>query len=354
MNNIRKPLNRRKEFVSMNQEYNKEYFDRTAKGVGLTLKSRRPVWSRWVKIIRTHKPNGKLLDVGCGAGWFLSYAEKHYDTYGVDASEYAIEEAKAKTHNTKLSVGDAQRLYYVYKSFDVVTCFDLLEHLSNPYLAIAEFHRVLKDNGVLVVRVPNTESVGSKLKGDDWFGARDETHVSLFGNKTWIKMIKHIGFTIETIFYDGLWDTPYYKRIPKILQDITIKYPSLVLFMLGVKFSQKFGENLCIVAKKEATKSSGETSYDNEERFKRYWRSQIIMGKIFEKKCIKCSHVDVCYGCEGATYNKSAIEELCRNKKMIEAVRELQRINDEHGCQIHCVGNELQNRWYEEVKGEVV
>ena len=234
----------------MNQEYNKEYFDRTAKGVGLILKSRRPVWGRWVKIIRAHKPNGKLLDAGCGAGWFLSYAEKHYETYGVDASEYAIEEAMVKAHNTKFTVGDAQRLYYVYKSFDVVTCFDLLEHLSNPYLAIAAFHRVLKDDGVLVVRVPNVESVGFKLKRADWFGARDETHVSLFCNKTWIKMIRHKGFTIESVFYDGLWDTPYYKKIPKILQDIAIKYPSLVLFMLGLKFPQKFGENLCIVARK--------------------------------------------------------------------------------------------------------
>ena len=234
----------------MNEEYNKEYFDRTAKGVGLVLKSRRPVWSRWVKIIRTHKPNGKLLDVGCGAGWFLSYAEKHYDTYGVDASEYAIAEAMAKAHNTKLSVGDAQRLYYIYKSFDVVTCFDLLEHLRNPILPIAEFHRVLKDGGVLVVRVPNTDSLGLKRKDENWFGLRDKTHISLFNNETWIGLLDGNGFTIESIFYDGLWDTPYYKKIPKILQDVAIKYPSLVLFMLGLKFSQKFGENLCIVAKK--------------------------------------------------------------------------------------------------------
>lgn len=234
----------------MEQEYNKEYFDRTAKGVGLALKSRRPVWSRWVKIIRAYKPNGNLLDVGCGAGWFLAYAEKHYDTYGVDASEYAIAEAKAKTHNTKLAVGGARCLDYKDNYFDVVTCFDLLEHLFIPDFAIAEFHRVLKDDGVLVVRVPNTESVGLELKRDDWFGARDETHVSLFGNKTWIKLITHKGFTIESVFYDGLWDTPYYKKIPKILQDIAIKYPSLVLFMLGLKFPRKFGENLCIVAKK--------------------------------------------------------------------------------------------------------
>ena len=332
----------------MNEEYNKEYFDRTAKGVGLTLKSCRPVWNRWVKIIRVYQPNGKLLDVGCGAGWFLSYAEKHYDTYGVDASEYAIEEAKAKTHNTKLTVGDAYSFDSNGICFDVVTCFDLLEHLRNPVLPIAEFYRVLKDDGVLVVRVPNVESAGLKLKGDKWFGAMDKTHISLFGNKTWIKMIRHKGFTIESIFYDGLWDTPYYKAIPKILQDIAIKYPSLVLFMLGMKFSQKFGENLCIVAKKKTTKSR------NEQVFKRYWRSQLIMEKIFEKKCIKCPHIDVCFGYEGVTYNKSAIEELCRDEEMVEAVRGLQRINDEESCQAHDLGNELQNKWYEEVKGEVV
>lgn len=237
----------------MKEKYNKEYFEETAKGVRLLLKNNRPLWSRWTKIIRTYKPNGKLLDVGCGVGWFLAYVERYYDTYGLDISEYAINEAKQRT-NAKLTIGGVSCLDCKDAYFDIVTCFDLLEHIRTPWLAIEEFHRILKPNGLLVVRIPNTESVGLKLKDKDWFGLRDKTHISLFDNETWIGLLDGNGFTIESVFYDGLWDTPYFKRIPKILQDVTIKYPSLVLFMLGFKFSQKFGENLCIMAKKVSKK----------------------------------------------------------------------------------------------------
>lgn len=233
----------------MKERYNKQYYDQTAKGVGLLLKNRRPLWSTWVKIIQVYKPNGNLLDIGCGVGWFLAYVERYYDTYGLDISEYAINEAKHRT-NAKLTVGGVSCIDCKDNYFDIVTCFDLLEHIRISWLAIEEFHRVLKPNGLLVVRVPNTESVGLKLKGDDWFGLRDKTHISLFDNETWIGLFSGNGFTIESVFYDGLWDTPYFMMIPKILQDVTIKYPSLILFMLGLKFSQRFGENLCIIAKK--------------------------------------------------------------------------------------------------------
>jgi SAM-dependent methyltransferase len=81
----------------MNQEYDKNYFEKTAEDAGLILKERRPLWRRWVKIIQKYKASGKLLDVGCGPGFFLAYAERYYDAHGIDISEYAIKEAKYRT-----------------------------------------------------------------------------------------------------------------------------------------------------------------------------------------------------------------------------------------------------------------
>jgi len=90
----------------MKEEYDKMYFEKTAEDVGLILKERRPLWRRWVKIIHKYKEAGKLLDVGCGPGFFLAYAERHYDAHGIDISEYAVREAKQRTQTAKLSVGD--------------------------------------------------------------------------------------------------------------------------------------------------------------------------------------------------------------------------------------------------------
>ena len=136
----------------MKQKYDKEYFEKTAEDVGLILKKRRPLWRRWVKIIRKYKTAGKLLDVGCGPGFFLACVEKYYDAHGIDISEYAVREAKQRAHTVKLSVGDATDLDYKNDYFDIVTCFDLLEHLPDPELALQEFYRILKNDGILIIR----------------------------------------------------------------------------------------------------------------------------------------------------------------------------------------------------------
>jgi len=236
--------------MNMKEEYDKKYFEKTAEDAGLLLKKQRPLWSRWVKTIRKYKASGKLLDVGCGTGFFLAYAERYYDVHGIDISEYALKEARQRARKAKLSVGDATNLHYENDYFDIVTCFDLLEHLPNPGLALQEFRRILRDGGILIIRVPNIESIGAKWKKEEWFGHRDKTHVSLLSNEEWMDLLKENEFEILEVFYDGLWDTPYFNHIPRFLQDIFIKFPSLVLFLLGVKYSKKYGENLCIIAKR--------------------------------------------------------------------------------------------------------
>jgi len=77
---------------------------------------------------------------------------------------------------------------------------------------------------------------------------KDKTHISLLSNEEWLAMIRKNNFDVLDIFYDGLWDTPYLKYIPRIFQDFSIKFFSLGLFLLGMKFSRKYGENICIIA----------------------------------------------------------------------------------------------------------
>jgi len=105
---LRRNIEKREINMNMKEEYDKNYFEKTAEDAGLLLKKRRPLWSRWTRIIRKYEASGKLLDVGCGPGFFLAYAEKHYDVHGIDISEYAVREAKQRTYHVKPSVGDTQ------------------------------------------------------------------------------------------------------------------------------------------------------------------------------------------------------------------------------------------------------
>lgn len=231
-------------------EYDGDYFKKTRNNVGLLLKTMRPLWGRWVKIIREYKSGGRLLDIGCGEGYFLQYAEKYYEAYGMDVSDYCISEACRRTKKTKLSVGSIANIDYGNEFFDVVTCFDVLEHLDDPEAAVLECRRVLRSGGVLVIRIPNTSSLGANWKKEEWFGYKDTTHRSLLSNEGWLSVLRENNFEMLSIFYDGLWDTPYLKHIPRLLQDIFIKFPSLVLFSLGMKYSKKYGENLCMIARR--------------------------------------------------------------------------------------------------------
>ena len=105
-------------------------------------------------------PNKKLLDVACGGGGFLYYAEQRATCSGVDISEVAIEYAKKLLRRAKVEVGKAETLPYPDNEFDFVTCLGSLEHFLDMDKALQEMRRVLKDNGKLLIYVPNLYFLG--------------------------------------------------------------------------------------------------------------------------------------------------------------------------------------------------
>lgn len=89
---------------------------------------------------------GRVLDAGAGRGVYRELLQKHADKYvGMDVA--------ASGATTVL--GDAQRLPFSDASFDTVFCSQVLEHVPEPWLALAEFRRVLKDDGHLILTVPH-------------------------------------------------------------------------------------------------------------------------------------------------------------------------------------------------------
>ncbi len=195
---------------------------------------------------------GRLLDVGCGIGSFLSLAEKHFETYGLDISFFAIKQAKKNTEKTFLRQGSCEDvLPFQDDFFDVVTAFDLLEHLARPERTVKEVARVLRPGGYFVMSTPNLNSLGVKLKGESWTGFKDLTHQSIKPRREWIELLKNNGFVIVRSFYDYFWDTPYTSFLPKVVEEILFKLPTFFLFCLGFGSGKYLGENLYIIAKKK-------------------------------------------------------------------------------------------------------
>jgi 2-polyprenyl-3-methyl-5-hydroxy-6-metoxy-1,4-benzoquinol methylase len=149
----------------------------------------------------------RALDVGCAYGYTSNVlAGLGYETVGVDISAHAIKQAKTRL-SAELLVCDAQNsLPFDVSSFDLVTCFDVLEHLPNPERALSGMFDVCQ--GTLVCTTPNrkVEKPVRKLMRD-----YDETHVSTKTQKEWKKSVSN-GLAPETCWVEAFHDFAFSFR----------------------------------------------------------------------------------------------------------------------------------------------
>jgi SAM-dependent methyltransferase len=166
------------------------------------LKSRlsRHGLSKRRKYVTSIKDRGKLLDIGCAAGNFMRAMQESsgWDLYGVEISEHAAKIAQ-RTHNLNVFHGEIHQSKYADNFFDIVTIWDVLEHLPNPDSFLHEVHRVLKADGVLIFRIPNGGSWDAKLFGKYWFGLDAPRHYYVFNQRTITKLLDLNGFRVSKI-----------------------------------------------------------------------------------------------------------------------------------------------------------
>jgi SAM-dependent methyltransferase len=155
----------------------------------------------WVLDLVKPAPGGRLLDVACGNGAFLSVAaERRLALSGIDVAPVAIDVARALVPQAELRVGNAEDLPYEDSSFDVVTCLGSLEHFPEPARGAAELARVLRPTGTAIVFVPNLFFLGHV-----WFGLLRGTQPSEGGqdfsetfrsSQGWIDLLEGCGLSV--------------------------------------------------------------------------------------------------------------------------------------------------------------
>jgi 2-polyprenyl-3-methyl-5-hydroxy-6-metoxy-1,4-benzoquinol methylase len=113
----------------------------------------------------TMKIRGKCLDVGCGLGYGCSIIKrKHQDIIGIDVSWRAILYAKSRYKGPEYVCCSACALPFRNESFDSVTSFEVIEHVSNQEGMIREILRVLTPHGTLLISTPNTRHLFNVLR----------------------------------------------------------------------------------------------------------------------------------------------------------------------------------------------
>jgi 2-polyprenyl-3-methyl-5-hydroxy-6-metoxy-1,4-benzoquinol methylase len=143
---------------------------------------------------------GTLLDIGCGCGAFLSVAcQEGWDCYGIEP--LVMHAIFARAHFGLRIVTDTLcDDTYPPEFFDVVTAFQVFEHLLHPDQEIEKIRRILKTGGLLVIEVPNIDTITVKLLGSKHRHFVQD-HVSLFSAKTLIFLLNRIGFEIRELYY---------------------------------------------------------------------------------------------------------------------------------------------------------
>ncbi len=156
----------------------------------------------YLREIRRLCPQGSLLDVGCAFGRFLQSARDYYRCEGVDISQYALRQARERVPDVPLYHSPIQ-IFDPGRKYDVVTCFDVLEHITDLDAALHRLHAVLAPKGLLVLAVPVYDSPPGWL-----FGVidRDPTHIHRHSRSYWLERLRRAGF--EPVVFKGILRAP--------------------------------------------------------------------------------------------------------------------------------------------------
>jgi 2-polyprenyl-3-methyl-5-hydroxy-6-metoxy-1,4-benzoquinol methylase len=142
----------------------------------------------------------KLLEVGCGLGYFLDQAfEEGFEVTGVEFNQFAVERLQHKYAFPVLS-GGLETIAIKPISFDVAAMFDVIEHLRAPFAALDRLHRALVPGGLLVLSTMDAESWISRILGkrlEDFRRTRE--HLFFFSRKTMSRTLAEHGFEILAI-----------------------------------------------------------------------------------------------------------------------------------------------------------
>jgi 2-polyprenyl-3-methyl-5-hydroxy-6-metoxy-1,4-benzoquinol methylase len=151
-------------------------------------------WSGQVELIARHKPRGSILDVGCSSGGFLSSMKgPSWELYGIEMEESTAERARANT-GAQVFVGDAVAAPFLPGSFEVITAFDVLEHVYSPREFLTRVLEWLKPGGIFYAMMPNIDSWEARFFKTYWYGLELPRHLSHFSPRSLRQLMATIGF----------------------------------------------------------------------------------------------------------------------------------------------------------------
>lgn len=164
-----------------------------------TLNRYRQLLDEFEKYRRTNK----ILDVGCGMGDFLAVAkEKGWDVYGTEYTDDAIRVCKSK--GISMNQGPLNVEWFQNENFDVITSFEVIEHINNPREDMEIISRLLRKGGVFYCTTPNFNAIERRILGSKYNIIEYPEHLCYYTKKTLKYLMNDFGLSPIWISTTGL------------------------------------------------------------------------------------------------------------------------------------------------------
>lgn len=211
--------------------YTEDYFAGASGGHGYVEYDRDkqamiPSFERYLDLIeKAYGKKGRMLDIGAATGFFLDLARKRgWESVGVEPSDHAASLGRGKGIDVR--TGTLDTFEAPDHSFDVITLWDVIEHVPDPRETLRQARRLLRPGGIIAINTPDADSLWARVMGMQWHLVVPPEHLHLFGTRSLHRMLAEtefdclmtskIGktFTVQYVFHTlahwqklGIWQT---------------------------------------------------------------------------------------------------------------------------------------------------
>ncbi len=161
----------------------------------------RKTFEKRAELVDAHTSGpGRALDIGCAAGFFLEVLiDRGWEVMGVEPSAEIAEHGRRRLGADRVHIGDLESAELEPASFDLVTLWDVVEHLTDPVATLQAAAALLAPGGILILETQNIDSRFARLLGSRWHHFKHLEHLYHFTPATVAALLDRAGLRVTRL-----------------------------------------------------------------------------------------------------------------------------------------------------------